>query len=163
MQKFTGFTLIELVVVIIILAILSIVAAPKFINIQKDAKLAALSGAQAALGSANKLVYSKAAIQGQEDVDSSNTRNIDLDNDGVNDIFGYYGLIKFVVAANELAGLGPELTLKKYYGGNQTGLPYFVIEFTDSPASITNQCFLSVYYPNSPGGNVNYQLVDDDC
>lgn len=163
MQKYAGFTLIELVVVIIILGILSVVAAPKFINLQKDAKLAALSGGKAALDSANKLVYAKALIQGEETVDASQTRNIDLNNDGVNDLFGYYGLIKYVVAANELAGLGPELIIRKHYGGMQTGLPYFVIEFADSPAAAGNQCFLSVYYPDIPGGSVRYELVSDDC
>lgn len=40
-----GFTLIELVVVIIILAILAVTAAPKFINLSTDARIAALNGA----------------------------------------------------------------------------------------------------------------------
>ena len=67
------------------------------------------------------------------------------------------------VETNELAGFGPELILRKHYGGAQTGLPYFVIEFADSPAAAGNQCFLSVYYPDTPGGSVRYELVSDDC
>ncbi|MGL4893853.1 MAG: type II secretion system protein, partial [Shewanella sp.] len=44
MKKQQGFTLIELVVVIIILGILAVTAAPKFINLQGDARVSALNG-----------------------------------------------------------------------------------------------------------------------
>ena len=66
MQKQQGFTLIELVVVIIILGILAVTAAPKFINLQGDARVSALSGMKAAIQGANTLVYSKAALAGEE-------------------------------------------------------------------------------------------------
>ncbi|MFS1424446.1 prepilin-type N-terminal cleavage/methylation domain-containing protein [Shewanella sp. 10N.286.48.B5] len=65
-RKQQGFTLIELVVVIIILGILAVTAAPKFINLQGDARVSALSGLKAAIQGANTLVYSKAALAGQE-------------------------------------------------------------------------------------------------
>lgn len=66
MKNQKGFTLIELVVVIIILGILAVVAMPKFINLQGDARVSTLYGAKAAIQGANTLVYSKAAIHGQE-------------------------------------------------------------------------------------------------
>lgn len=66
MQKQQGFTLIELVVVIIILGILAVTAAPKFINLQSDARISAVSGAKAALQGANTLIYSKAVLSGKE-------------------------------------------------------------------------------------------------
>ncbi|MBB1475619.1 prepilin-type N-terminal cleavage/methylation domain-containing protein [Shewanella sp. SG41-3] len=66
MQKQQGFTLIELVVVIIILGILAVTAAPKFINLQGDARVSALQGLKAAIQGANTLVYSKAALAGKE-------------------------------------------------------------------------------------------------
>ncbi len=69
MQKQQGFTLIELVVVIIILGILAVTAAPKFINLQGDARVSTLQGAKAAIQSANSLVYSKAALAGEEKKD----------------------------------------------------------------------------------------------
>jgi MSHA pilin protein MshA len=53
-------------VVIIILGILAVVAAPKFINLKSDALTANLKGLQGALTSTNTLVYSKAALIGQE-------------------------------------------------------------------------------------------------
>jgi MSHA pilin protein MshA len=65
MKRQQGFTLIELVVVIIILGILAVTAAPKFINLQSDARASALEGAKGALQSANSLVFSKAIIGGQ--------------------------------------------------------------------------------------------------
>jgi MSHA pilin protein MshA len=68
MQKQQGFTLIELVVVIIILGVLAVTAAPKFINLQGDARVSALSGMKAGIQGANSLVYSKAALAGEEGI-----------------------------------------------------------------------------------------------
>ena len=65
-MKHKGFTLIELVIVIIILGVLAATAVPKFINIQSDARISALKGAEGAILSANNIVYSKAVIQGIE-------------------------------------------------------------------------------------------------
>nr|WP_283108280.1 prepilin-type N-terminal cleavage/methylation domain-containing protein [Shewanella electrodiphila] len=81
-----GFTLIELVVVIIILAIIAVVAAPKFLNIKTDAVIANLAGIEGSLKSANTLVYSKSAIQGQEGLNSG---LVDLDGQTVTTSFGY--------------------------------------------------------------------------
>ncbi|MGL5047564.1 MAG: type II secretion system protein [Shewanella sp.] len=66
MKKQNGFTLIELVVVIIILGILAVTAAPKFLNLQGDARASALQGVKGAIQGANSLVFSKAALAGKE-------------------------------------------------------------------------------------------------
>ncbi|MFB2800870.1 type II secretion system protein [Shewanella seohaensis] len=66
MKRQQGFTLIELVVVIIILGILAVTAAPKFINLQSDARTSAIQGMKGAIQGANSLVYSKAALAGKE-------------------------------------------------------------------------------------------------
>ncbi|MNE00684.1 prepilin-type N-terminal cleavage/methylation domain-containing protein [Aeromonas rivipollensis] len=87
MKKQAGFTLIELVIVIIILGILAVTAAPKFLNLQDDAKAAAAQGVQAALQSASSLVYSKAALEG---VESSNTvKSVSVAGGTVTTLFGY--------------------------------------------------------------------------
>lgn len=91
MQKQQGFTLIELVVVIIILGILAVTAAPKFINLQGDARVSALSGMKAAIQGANTLVYSKAALAGEE---KSAATTLDIfgttaTTDDVNIVYGY--------------------------------------------------------------------------
>ncbi|ELI6431771.1 MULTISPECIES: prepilin-type N-terminal cleavage/methylation domain-containing protein [Aeromonas] len=87
MKKQAGFTLIELVIVIIILGILAVTAAPKFLNLQGDAREAAAQGVQAAVSSSAQLVYSKSALEGIERassgaVSSSDGTNIDV-------VFGY--------------------------------------------------------------------------
>ena len=66
MKKQNGFTLIELIVVIVILGILSITAAPKFLNIQSDAKVAAFSGLKGAMDSAASMPYAKSVIKGAD-------------------------------------------------------------------------------------------------
>ncbi len=49
MKRQQGFTLIELVVVIVILGILAVTAAPKFMNLQGDARNASLQGLKGAI------------------------------------------------------------------------------------------------------------------
>ncbi|MGF1693806.1 type II secretion system protein [Photobacterium kagoshimensis] len=61
-----GFTLIELIVTIVVLGILAVTAAPKFMNIQGDARKATLSGVEGALKSSVGIVYGKAALNGAE-------------------------------------------------------------------------------------------------
>ncbi|MBW3140969.1 type II secretion system protein [Ferrimonas balearica] len=90
MKRQQGFTLIELVVVIIILGILAVTAAPKFINLQKDARVATLSGAKGAIQGANALVYSKAAIAGKET--TASVPDFDIGNgESVTLVYGYMG------------------------------------------------------------------------
>ncbi len=78
MRKQQGFTLIELVVVIIILGILAVTAAPKFINLQGDARVSVLNGAKASIQSANSLVYSKAVIAGVERGSATGNAKVDI-------------------------------------------------------------------------------------
>ncbi len=96
MQKQNGFTLIELVVVIIILGILAVTAAPKFINLQTDARQSALQGVKGAIQGANGLVFAKAALAGEERADDTDGTDVtiigvegDSDAIAVKTLYGY--------------------------------------------------------------------------
>lgn len=59
----SGFTLIELIVVIVILGVLAAAALPKFMNLSKDAREAALHGLAGNLRSASNLGRSQCALK----------------------------------------------------------------------------------------------------
>jgi len=56
LNKQLGFTLIELVVVIVILGVLAATAAPKFIDLSSDARIATLESLEGSMRSASNLV-----------------------------------------------------------------------------------------------------------
>ncbi|MBD0786902.1 type II secretion system protein [Vibrio sp. Y2-5] len=85
MKTAKGFTLIELVIVIVILGILSVTAAPRFLNLQDDAKASVMKGIKASLQLVIDGVYFKSVIQGTDQTYDTYTKV-----DGVQ-IRTYYG------------------------------------------------------------------------
>ena len=86
MKRQQGFTLIELVVVIVILGILAVTAAPKFMNLQGDARNASLQGLKGAIQGAAGIVYGKSAIEGQESVSPG---EVTVDGNPLPTVYGY--------------------------------------------------------------------------
>ncbi|KXI23228.1 type II secretion system protein [Photobacterium sanguinicancri] len=86
MKRQNGFTLIELVVVIVILGILAVTAAPRFLNLQDDARDASLEGLKGAINGAAGIVYGKSAIEG---IESKVSDKITVDNQDLEVAYGY--------------------------------------------------------------------------
>ncbi len=86
MKRQGGFTLIELVVVIVILGILAVTAAPRFLNIQDDARKATLEGLAGAMQGAAGIVYGKSAIDG---IEGNVSGSVSLSGDSIAVVYGY--------------------------------------------------------------------------
>jgi len=91
MRRSAGFTLIELVIVIVVLGVLAALAIPRFISLQREARIAVIDSLFGSTRSGSNLVYAKSAVIGQS---GAATGSVDIDGPAVtggvvNTVFGY--------------------------------------------------------------------------
>lgn len=151
MKKQGGFTLIELVVVIVILGILAVTAAPKFLNLQSDARASSLQGLKGAMAGAAGIVYGKAAIDGSERVANLSADLATASAAGIAIHFGYptpteNGIVEAVVG------------LKDDWEVTTSGATQLVIRF---PSGANDEC--NVVYTQAKDANTPPVITAGDA
>ena len=156
MKRQGGFTLIELVVVIVILGILAVTAAPKFLNLQDDAKKSALQGLKGAMDGAAGIVYGKAAVEGKD----SGSQTLDS---GITVLYGYPTATSAGIGAS-VTGLTSDWTS---YANTSTSPASFVATFssssiTDASGVTGTNCYVS-YSEATSAAAATTAVVDTGC
>ena len=130
MKRSAGFTLIELIIVIVILGILAVTAAPKFMNMQGEARISTINGMKASVQSAANMVYSKAIIKGIEKTASGTGVSVPLDSvtNTTNVVTTNYG----------------------YPTANDTGIKV-VVDFNSSDWTTSSASSTYYFYPSTGG------------
>jgi len=171
MQKQDGFTLLELIIVIVILGILSVIAIPKFVDLQDSALSSSMQAVLGAVRSASQLAYVNGKLQGVEN------GNITIGNTTMPLVQGYMegrGSSSFLIAV-EISDITTGLTINDVCPsaycthGNEVSMP-------DVPGSsggkgvylwpegyaVTDDCFI-YYYNKEDGSEPLIGIIDSGC
>ena len=143
----TGFTLVELIIVIVIIGILSIFAAPRFIDISTDAKIASIQAIASQVKAAAALAQNKARAQGLRSALVNPSSNADGNTQP-----GYFVDFPFGTSEVDFRNLCPESLAE---GADQLSMLDFLDLSDDLETRITNQYTLIGYDLPSSGQPTN--------
>lgn len=165
MKRSAGFTLIELIIVIVILGILAVTAAPKFMNMQGDARKAVLNGMSASMKAAANMVYSKAIIAGVEKKARQVLAIQGVTGDSTDIAFGYptaadTGILEVLDAKTSATGADAEWG-RGALNGNYIMWPTGVA--TTAAAAITAACYVQYTPATSATVPPVYTVVSTGC
>ena len=150
MKRNAGFTLIELVIVIVVLGILAVTAAPKFLNLQSDARKSAIQGLSGAMNSAASIVYSKSVMNGYDVSGATNT--VTSGNASVAVVWGY----------PTSAGIWTALDLSSNdwtSGASGTSVVYW----QTTAASVSSSCNVTYTAPTASGSRPTIAVTNSGC
>lgn len=161
LNKQKGFTLIELIIVIIILGILAVTAAPKFLDIQDDARESVLRGVEGSVRAAVQIVHSASLVNPNDTTVSLEGQVIDIEFEypGAHEICNAIGLIESVIADNADSttdSIDAQLECD-YTDTAAAGADVMIIR----PNVTTPLC--SVTYTEAIDGGVPSIAIDNDC
>jgi MSHA pilin protein MshA len=138
------------------LGILAVTAAPRFLNLQSDARASSLQGLKGAMAGAGSIVYGKAAIEGLE---TSAASSVTDGNVTITTVYGYPaatsgGIGNAVEGLNDANGDWTEIT--------SDGT---TIEYTfSSESSTSTDCKVTYTMPSTEGATPTISAATaDDC